>query len=163
MTSADQFERLCREITWSYFTLVALSDAIHVEDEVSTGIRAVLKDLARLGPSTVPDLARMRPVSRQHMLRVVGTMRERGLVCEQDNPRHKRSSLFGLTDAGAALLERIEQREAAVRARVTRRLSGAATTALADGVAEFRGRLARALEQLGDGREPPGPPRSPTP
>lgn len=68
--------------------------------------------LGQLGPQTVPQLTRTRPVSRQYIQKVVNQLQEDGLVEFIDNPAHKRSSLVQVTKSGHELLEMIQQREA---------------------------------------------------
>lgn len=63
--------------------------------------RAMLEFLQRRGPHTVPDIARARGVTRQHIQVIANELREQGLVRPSDNPAHRRSPLFELTDAGA--------------------------------------------------------------
>jgi DNA-binding MarR family transcriptional regulator len=59
--------------------------------------------LARLiGPLTVPQIAKMRPVSRQRMQRLADELAAEGLVEFIDNPRHRRSKLVRRTVKGKA-------------------------------------------------------------
>lgn len=66
------------------------------------GLWGFLNSLATSGPMTVPALARMRPVSRQHMQQIANDAAAQGLVEFIDNPRHRRSKLVTLTAAGRA-------------------------------------------------------------
>jgi len=59
-----------------------------------------LRSLALLGPLTVPQIARMRPTSRQRMQRLADELAAEGLVEFVDNPRHQRSKLVRLTRKG---------------------------------------------------------------
>ena len=63
------------------------------------------------GPSTVPALARARPVSRQHIQVLVNRLLELGLVETRKNPAHERSSLVALTRAGARRFETMHRSE----------------------------------------------------
>jgi DNA-binding MarR family transcriptional regulator len=76
----------------------ALAEEIH--DGETAGRRGILRDLARLGPRTVPQLARMRPVSRQHIQGIVNSLLEDGYVETAGNPEHRRSSLVRITAKG---------------------------------------------------------------
>ena len=80
-------------------------------DEVDPSGRAVLEYLHRRQPSTVPDIARARGVTRQHVQTIVNALRAAGLVQTQANPAHRRSPLIALTTPGAELIVRITRRE----------------------------------------------------
>jgi DNA-binding MarR family transcriptional regulator len=84
---------------------------LHHQGESTGGRRGVLESLARHGPQTVPQLARARPVSRQHIQMLVNPLADDGLVELVDNPGHKRSKLVRLTDAGREMIEEIRRRE----------------------------------------------------
>ena len=61
-----------------------------------------MRSLALLGPLTVPQIAQMRPTSRQRMQRLADELAAEGLVEFIDNPRHRRSKLVRLTPKGDA-------------------------------------------------------------
>jgi DNA-binding MarR family transcriptional regulator len=73
----------------------------------------LLVDLARTGPQTVPNMARARAVSRQHVQALVDRFRARGLVELAENPNHRRSRLVRLTRNGRAQVKSMLQRETA--------------------------------------------------
>jgi DNA-binding MarR family transcriptional regulator len=77
-------------------------------------MRGVLRDLKLRGPQTVPQMARRRPVSRQHIQAIVNELIQAELVCLAENPRHKRSRMVQLTPAGERALQEIIEREHAV-------------------------------------------------
>lgn len=87
------------------------AERLHRRGEMSAGQRSVMMSLQRLGPLTVPVLARSRPVSRQHMQVVVNALLDGGLAALEPNPSHRRSHLVRLTPRGAALVDRMERRE----------------------------------------------------
>lgn len=62
--------------------------------------RAVLEFLDREDRQTVPDLARSRSVSRQHIQVSVNELVDRGWLQTLPNPAHRRSPLIALTQAG---------------------------------------------------------------
>lgn len=74
--------------------------ALHQESAVTVGMRAVLESVIDGGPQTVPHMARVRPVTRQHIQGLVNALLEAGLVEYVDNPAHKRSKLVSPTPAG---------------------------------------------------------------
>ena len=73
---------------------------------------ALLRQLAE-APRTVPKLARMRPMARQNMQKIVNEMADAGLVRFEDNPAHKRSRLVALTEAGREMFRETSSRFAA--------------------------------------------------
>ena len=73
--------------------------------------RGILHDLAQHGPQTVPQLARARNVSRQHIQTQVNRLATDGQLEFVDNPAHQRSSLVRISSAGKEWLAAIERRE----------------------------------------------------
>jgi DNA-binding MarR family transcriptional regulator len=59
-----------------------------------------MRSLALLGPLTVPQIAQMRPTSRQRMQRLADELAAEGLVEFMNNPKHRRSQLVQLTPKG---------------------------------------------------------------
>ncbi|HXQ15884.1 MAG TPA: MarR family transcriptional regulator [Caulobacteraceae bacterium] len=94
-----------------------MGDATHADLGVNTSMRGVMASLSANGPKTVPELARERPVTRQHIQTVVNDLEAAGLALAQPNPAHRRSSLIVLTDEGRRVLRLIQQREAELMAR----------------------------------------------
>ena len=74
------------------------------------GAYGFLRSLALLGPLTVPEIARMRPTSRQRMQRLANELAAKGLVEFIDNPRHRRSKLVQLTSKGETRYRRLSVR-----------------------------------------------------
>jgi DNA-binding MarR family transcriptional regulator len=101
-----------------YLRLRAVAEDIHEGYGLSGAMRGVLRDLRKLGPQTVPQLARRRPVTRQHIQAISNDLQHMGLVELADNPAHKRSKLIRLTPAGEQALREITAREAAFLSRV---------------------------------------------
>ena len=87
---------------------------LHQQGELSAGKRGVLMSLESLGPQTVPELARARPVSRQHIQMLVNPLVEEGLVELVQNPNHRRSKRVQLTPRGRRRIQAMRQREHAV-------------------------------------------------
>jgi DNA-binding MarR family transcriptional regulator len=99
-----------------FHLLKALGDALHQDLGVTTAMRGILGSLTALGPRTVPQLARERPVSRQYVQGVVNALTAAGLAELRANPTHQRSPLVALTAKGAATFEQVRRREFAVAA-----------------------------------------------
>src|SRR5262249_61477492 len=97
-----------------HLRLQILAEELHDHSELSRACRGVLQDLYRLGPRTVPQLARGRPVSRQDVLLLVKRLITEGVAESLRNPAHKRTYLVRLTPRGKTLLEEMWSRETAV-------------------------------------------------
>ena len=106
--------------------LARAADSLHGSDELTGGERAVLMELVEAGPRTVPDMARARPVTRQHIQAIVNPLMSRGLVELIDNPRHRRSKLVRITDAGREVVAGIRRREGRVVAALVPELEAGA-------------------------------------
>jgi len=90
----------------------AVVERLHQRPELTSACRGVLRDLARLGPRTVPQLARRRECSRQHVQALVNRLVADGMAELIPNPDHRRSQLVSLTAAGSDALEAMWRREA---------------------------------------------------
>ncbi len=98
--------------------LQAAIEELHGGEGPSSGRRALLRDLSRWGPQTVPQLARRRSVSRQRVQALVNPLAEAGYVELLANPAHRRSWLVGLTGRGRELVSRLERREGELLAAI---------------------------------------------
>ena len=105
---------LIEEAIGVHLQLQILTQELHGHSELSRACRGILRDLYRLGPRTVPQLARGRPVSRQNVLVLVNRLIAEGLAESIRNPEHKRSYLVRLTPRGKALLEQMWSNETAL-------------------------------------------------
>ena len=103
------------------------------------GAYGFLRSLALLGPLTVPEIARMRPTSRQRMQRLANELAAGGLVEFIDNPKHRRSKLVRLTPKGDARYRRLS----------TRLLEMASTMGAGLSEADLR-RTAEIVRQIGE-------------
>lgn len=105
-------EELIDEVRLLWNSLVQRGERLHAGESITMGQRAVLEFLLRNGPTTVPNVARSRRVSRQHIQALVDPLLERGLVQPVPNPAHKRSVLLRLSPVGERRIQRMKQREA---------------------------------------------------
>ena len=92
------------------------AEQLHRQGGMSGGRRGILVDLDRLGPQTVPQMARARPVSRQHIQALVDQLAEEGHVEFAENPAHRRSHLVRMTRKGQDLIDAMNRREARILA-----------------------------------------------
>ena len=93
--------------------------ALHAGSGVSAGMRAVLESLITGGAQTVPQLARARPVSRQHIQTLVNELLAAGHVETEDNPAHRRSRLVSVTEQGRTLFSSFREREIEALSRLS--------------------------------------------
>jgi DNA-binding MarR family transcriptional regulator len=105
---------LTEEVVGTFHRLRAISESLHGEGEASAGRRGVLRGLVRIGPQTVPDMARARPVSRQYMQVLVDGLIQDGLVELVNNPAHARSHLVKITAEGRKFLDASDAKEVAI-------------------------------------------------
>ena len=97
-----------------YFRMRRAAEDMMGEGAQSSGRRSVLKSLVNAGPQTVPQMARHRTVSRQHIQKLVNGLLEDGFVELIDNPAHRRSKLVQVTATGREAAEATLQREAEI-------------------------------------------------
>jgi DNA-binding MarR family transcriptional regulator len=111
-TKRNSFNELIDETVRLYRRLSIVAEQVHNQGEMSGGLRGVLRCLRRDGPQSVPQLARSRDVSRQHVQMLINRLEEEGYVELVENPAHKRSPLARLTALGADTVESMDAREA---------------------------------------------------
>jgi DNA-binding MarR family transcriptional regulator len=114
MSQAAALMTVFEETRALFHRLKVVVEQIHKQGQMSGGLRGVLRSLFAEGPQTVPQMARSRPTSRQHIQVLVNRLLELGLVELVDNPAHKRSRLVSLTSAGRKRINAMNQREAAL-------------------------------------------------
>ena len=123
MTNAIRnLDALSRAIRASFSRLRALGDALHADLGITASMRAVMESLAERGAQTVPQIARAKGVSRQHIQVNVDALIEAGLVAVNSNPEHKRSSLLDLSKAGRRAFDKMRRREAEILRDLVRRV-----------------------------------------
>jgi DNA-binding MarR family transcriptional regulator len=111
---ADLMDRLTFETALLFFRMRVAAKQYLGQGELSAGRRSLIKSLGAHGPQTVPQMAKLRSVSRQHIQTVVNGLREDGLVRSVENPAHQRSVLIELTPKGRRFLAEMESREVAL-------------------------------------------------
>ena len=91
--------------------LRVLAEQVHGQDEGSAGRRSILRSLKLSGPQTVPQMAHVRLVSRQHVQVLVNALIDDGLLELVKNPSHKRSSLVQLSKRGKQMVLEMHKTE----------------------------------------------------
>lgn len=112
---ADVVDRLTFETALLFFRMRVAAKQFLGQGELSAGRRSLIKSLGAHGPQTVPQMAKLRSVSRQHIQTLVNNLRQDGLVRSVENPSHRRSVLIALTPKGRRFLAGMESREVALR------------------------------------------------
>jgi DNA-binding MarR family transcriptional regulator len=130
---------------------------LHAGDDLTVAERSLLLALRQAGLQTVPQLAARRGSTRQYVQQALAPLVERGLVQWQENPRHRRSRLAGLSTEGLALARRVMAREGLLMRGVAAGLPRGEALAASAALAELERVLAPALATAlaGDGGEPP--------
>jgi DNA-binding MarR family transcriptional regulator len=98
------------EVAQFFFRMRAAGQKAGFITSWGAGAFGFMRSLALIGPLTVPQIAQMRPTSRQRMQRLADELAAEGLVEFIDNPRHRRSKLVRLTRKG-----HVRYREMSVR------------------------------------------------
>ena len=91
---------LMLEVAQFFFRLRAVGQRTGLITSWGGGAFGFMRSLALIGPLTVPQIAQMRPTSRQRMQRLADELATEGLVEFIDNPRHRQSKLVRLTRKG---------------------------------------------------------------
>ncbi|MFD4919280.1 MarR family winged helix-turn-helix transcriptional regulator [Streptomyces virginiae] len=98
---------------------------------MTAGQHAVMDELHKAGPRTVPQLARLLGLDRQPVQRLVNDATTLGLTETAPNPEHRRSHLIRLTPQGEAAIRSIQDaEETELRRRLSDLTTGDVTTTL---------------------------------
>jgi DNA-binding MarR family transcriptional regulator len=107
---------LMLEVAQCFFRIRAVGQKTGLVTNWGGGAFGFMRSLALLGPLTVPQIAHMRPTSRQRMQRLADELAAEGLVAFTDNPKHRRSKLMQLTPKGDARYHELNARFLAIAA-----------------------------------------------
>jgi DNA-binding MarR family transcriptional regulator len=113
-SKAEAVTELLLEVARCFFKIRALGQQTGLITGWGGGAFGFMRSLALLGPLTVPQIAQMRPTSRQRMQRLTDELAAEGLVELIDNPRHRRSKLVRLTRKGDARYRALNARLLAI-------------------------------------------------
>jgi DNA-binding MarR family transcriptional regulator len=140
-------EQLFEETRLLFHALKQWVESFHDGPGLSAPMRGVLELLLRGGVMTVPDMARARGVSRQHIQQQVDTLLESELVERSANPAHRRSPMIALSDRGRALIQNMRAREQNAISRLQVGVSDNAVEEAAQVLAAWRAGLQRDTER----------------
>ena len=124
-TKAEAVAELMLEVAQCFFRIRALGQKTGLITSWGGGAFGFMRSLALLGPLTVPQIAQMRPTSRQRMQRLADGLAADGLVEFVDNPKHRRSKLVRLTRKGDARYRKLSARFLAIASTMGTGLSEA--------------------------------------
>ena len=105
---------LMLEVAQFFFRIRAVGQRTGLITSWGGGAFGFMRSLALIGPLTVPQIAQMRPTSRQRMQRLADELAADGLVEFIDNARHRRSKLVRLTRKGDARYRELSARFLAI-------------------------------------------------
>lgn len=112
IAATKAMQALMLETIAVFFLLRAVGKRMGAVTAADGGYWGVLRSLKLAGAQTVPQLARSRPVSRQHIQKLAKEMIADGVIELIDNPAHQRSKLLRLTLKGEAVFQEITDRVA---------------------------------------------------
>jgi DNA-binding MarR family transcriptional regulator len=109
-SKAKAMAELMLEVAQCFFRIRAAGQKTGLITSWGGGAFGFIRSLALLGPRTVPQIAQMRPTSRQRMQRLADELAAEGLVEFIQNPKHQRSKLVRLTPKGDARYRELNAR-----------------------------------------------------
>jgi DNA-binding MarR family transcriptional regulator len=113
-SKAEAIAELMLEVAQCFFRIRAVGQKTGLITSWGGGAFGFMRSLALLGPLTVPQIAQMRPTSRQRMQRLADELAAEGLVTFIENPKHRRSKLVQLTRKGEARYRELNARFLAI-------------------------------------------------
>jgi len=125
MGKGEAIADLMLEVAQFFFRIRAVGQRTGLVTSWGGGAFGFMRSLAVIGPLTVPQIAQIRPTSRQRMQRLADELAAEGLVEFIDNPRHRRSKLVRLTRKGDARYRELSARFLAVASTMGSDLSEA--------------------------------------
>lgn len=111
---AEAIAELMLEVAQCFFRIRAVGQKTGLITSWGGGAFGFMRSLALLGPLTVPQIAQMRPTSRQRMQRLANELAAERLVAFVANPKHRRSKLVRLTRKGESRYRELEVRFLAI-------------------------------------------------
>lgn len=104
--------KLILEIRATAEDLNAISQSVNEAAGITAAERTVLEALFGRDERTVPQIAKAKHVSRQHVQLLVDGLTAKNLVRHAGNPGHKRSKLILITETGRRIVRDIRTKEA---------------------------------------------------
>jgi DNA-binding MarR family transcriptional regulator len=139
-------ERITGEVRHLFQVLKSLADAVHKDAGLTASTRAVMEAIAE-GPRTVPDIARSKSVTRQHIQLLVDELARSDLVELKANPAHLRSPLIALSRKGETVFASMRRREAPLIERLAAGLDARKAAATVQTLTALRRRAEQLLRE----------------
>ena len=147
-SKAEAVTELMLEAAQCFFRIRALGHKTGLITSWGGGAFGFMRSLALLGPLTVPQIAQMRPTSRQRMQRLANELAAEGLVEFIDNPKHRRSKLVRLTAKGDAQYRELDARLLSIASTMGVALSEADIRRSTEIVRQLTNQVTAQAEQL---------------
>ena len=151
MSKSEKMVALTVAVRGVFNRLKALSDTLHGDLEITTAMRAVMETLSGSGAMTVPQIAKLKGVTRQHIQLLADALVAAGLAVVKENPAHRRSSLIALTDKGKRAFAKMEARERPVIEELAEEFEAQALERATAVLNRLAARLDERLSGAGDG------------
>lgn len=145
---AEAVAELMLEVAQCFFRIRAIGQKTGLITNWGGGAFGFMRSLALLGPLTVPQIAQMRPTSRQRMQRLADELAGEGLVEFIDNPKHRRSKRVELTRKGKARYSELNARLLAIASTMGSALSEAEVRKTTGGVRQLSDDVKARSERL---------------
>jgi DNA-binding MarR family transcriptional regulator len=117
-SKVEAVAELMLEVAQCFFRIRALGQKSGLITSWGGGAFGFMRSLALLGPLTVPQIAQMRPTSRQRMQRLADELVAEGLVEFVDNPKHRLSKLVRPTSKSDARYRELNARLLSIAATI---------------------------------------------
>jgi DNA-binding MarR family transcriptional regulator len=114
MSQAQALQSLLDSVRNLNLSLGRFGEALFDDLDLPGGPRELLREIGARPEVTVPQLAALRNVSRQHVQFQANFLYDQGWVEVLENPKHARSFLYRLTKEGQKILKIVQGREAVV-------------------------------------------------
>jgi DNA-binding MarR family transcriptional regulator len=124
-SKTEAVAELMLEVAQCFFRIRSVGQKTGLITSWGGGAFGFMRSVALLGPLTVPQIAQMRPTSRQRMQRLADELADQGLVEFIDNPKHRRSKLVRLKRKGEARYRKLSARFLAIASTMGADLSEA--------------------------------------
>jgi DNA-binding MarR family transcriptional regulator len=147
-SKAEAIAELMLEVAQCFFRIRAIGQKTGLITSWGGGAFGFMRSLALLGPLTVPQIAQMRPTSRQRMQRLADELVAQRLVTFIDNPKHRRSKLVQLTRKGDARYRELNARFLVIASTMGVALSDADIRRTTEIVRQLSGDVKARSEQL---------------
>jgi DNA-binding MarR family transcriptional regulator len=119
---------------------------------VTAARRAVMEFLADHDPSTVPQIAEAKSVTRQHIQTSADELVAQGLAVWSDNPAHRRSRLLALSPKGTEIFLAIRREETAYLDQIGAAMDPARIETARQALRDLQRRLAEPASKGGSGK-----------